>query len=60
MASSSRPPKRPRQTIDLHALRPAPIPEDIQLRCFNFSEARSINWWLVFQRTTMLSGGIID
>ncbi|CAN0837284.1 hypothetical protein LINGRAHAP2_LOCUS1761 [Linum grandiflorum] len=60
MASSSRPAKRPRQAIDLHALRPAPVPEAIQQRCFNFSDPRSINRWLVFQRTTMLSGGIID
>ncbi|CAN0919949.1 hypothetical protein LINGRAPRIM_LOCUS2801, partial [Linum grandiflorum] len=36
MATSSRPAKRPRQTIDLHTLRPAPVPEDIQQRCFNF------------------------
>ncbi|CAN0860222.1 hypothetical protein LINGRAHAP2_LOCUS7888, partial [Linum grandiflorum] len=40
MATTSRPPKRPRQTIDLHTLRSAPVPEDIQLQCFNFSEAR--------------------
>ncbi|CAN1220635.1 hypothetical protein LINGRAPRIM_LOCUS13, partial [Linum grandiflorum] len=60
MASSSRAPKRPRQTIDLHSLRPAPVPEEIQQRCFNFSEPRFINRWLVFQRTTMLSGGVID
>ncbi|CAN0886309.1 hypothetical protein LINGRAHAP2_LOCUS15333, partial [Linum grandiflorum] len=59
MATSSRAPKRPRQTIDLHALRPSPVPEDVQERCFNFSDPRSINRWLVFQRTTMLSGGII-
>ncbi|CAN0920853.1 hypothetical protein LINGRAHAP2_LOCUS32297, partial [Linum grandiflorum] len=56
MATSSRPAKRPRQTIDLHALRPSPVPEEIQERCFNFSEPRFINRWLVFQRTTMLSG----
>ncbi|CAN0843252.1 hypothetical protein LINGRAPRIM_LOCUS226, partial [Linum grandiflorum] len=43
MATSSRPAKRPRQTIDLHALRPSPVPEDVQERCFNFSEPRFIN-----------------
>ncbi|CAN0862522.1 hypothetical protein LINGRAHAP2_LOCUS8489, partial [Linum grandiflorum] len=43
MATSSRPAKRPRQTIDLHSLRPAPVPEEIQQRCFNFTEPRFIN-----------------
>ncbi|CAN0904659.1 hypothetical protein LINGRAHAP2_LOCUS23223, partial [Linum grandiflorum] len=43
MASTSRAPNRSRQTIDLHTLRPAPVPEEIQQQCFNFSDTRFIN-----------------